>query len=359
MSQTDLFSPVQVGELNLPNRIVMAPLTRCRSQSDNTPRPWAATYYAQRASAGLIVSEGTVIAPEGVGYPNVPGLYTDNHVAAWKPITKAVHDAGGRILAQLWHVGRISHPAFQPQRQAPVAPSPLAPAGEISTPEGRHPFVSPRALERDEIPGIVAQFRHAATNALAAGFDGVEIHGANGYLIDQFLRDGSNRRTDGYGGDIPNRLRLLMEIVTAVTEVVAAGRVGVRISPTVKVNDMHDSNPQALFTAVAQALSGRGLAYLHVVEQAPRESLDAHFDFVALRQAFDGAYIACGAYDRERALAARTKNTADLIAFGRPFIANPDLVYRLKEHAPLNTPDPATFYGGDEHGYTDYPSVDG
>ena len=355
MPINDLFEPIQLGDLTLANRVVMAPLTRSRAQPDNTPSELAARYYAQRASAGLIISEATVIAPEGVGYPNVPGLYTDAHVQAWQPITNAVHAAGGRIFAQLWHVGRISLPDYQPGGALPVAPSAILPKGNAFTWTGPKPFVTPRALEASEIPNIVAQYAAAATRAIQAGFDGVEIHGANGYLIDQFLRDGSNRRTDAYGGSVENRLRFLTEVVEAVVAAVPAQRVGVRISPASPVNDMSDSDPQTLFDAVATRLAGYGLAYLHVVEWAPTEVAPPDFDFQSLRRRFGGPYIANGQYDRKRALKAREEDTADLISFGRLYIANPDLVTRLRQDAPLNTPDPATFYGGDAHGYIDYP----
>ncbi|MFZ5533088.1 MAG: alkene reductase [Pseudomonadota bacterium] len=357
MAAEDLFEPVQIGDLSLPNRIVMAPLTRSRAQPDNTPGELAARYYAQRASAGLIVSEGVVISRQGVGYPNVPGLYTDEHVRAWQPITEAVHAAGGRIFAQIWHVGRISLPEYQPDGALPVAPSAVCPKGHAFTWTGPKPFVTPRALDIAEIPLIVAQYRDAAARALQAGFDGVEIHGANGYLIDQFLRDGTNRRTDAYGGSIENRLRFLTEVVEAVIEAVPAQRVGVRISPASTVNDMSDSDPQALFNAVAERLSRYALAYLHAVEWAPNEDAPPDFDFQALRRRFGGSYIANGHYDRARALQARAEDRADLISFGRLYIANPDLVARLAQDAPLNTPDPATFYGGDAHGYTDYPAL--
>jgi N-ethylmaleimide reductase len=357
MPSNDLFAPVRVGELTLPNRVVMAPLTRSRAQPDNTPSELAARYYAQRASAGLIISEATVIAPEGVGYPNVPGLYSEDHVQAWEPITRAVHEAGGHIFAQLWHVGRISLPDYQPDGALPVAPSAVLPKGNAFTWTGPKPFVLPRALDLDEIPAIVEQYATAAARAMAAGFDGVEIHGANGYLIDQFLRDGSNQRTDAYGGSIVNRLRFLIEVVEAVLAVVPAQRVGVRISPASSVNDMSDSAPQALFDAVAERLAPYGLAYLHVVEWAPNEAAPPDFDFQSLRRRFGGIYIANGNYDRQRALQSCEAGDADLIAFGRLYIANPDLVARLAQDAPLNAPDPATFYGGDAHGYIDYPCL--
>lgn len=355
MSTYDLFTPLRLGDLMLPNRVVMAPLTRSRAQPDNTPSELAARYYAQRASAGLIISEATVISPQGVGYPNVPGLYTEHHVQAWKPITQAVHEAGGRIFAQLWHVGRISLPDYQPDGALPVAPSATLPKGNAFTWTGPKPFVLPRALDHDEIPAIIAQYAAAAARAMAAGFDGVEIHGANGYLIDQFLQDGSNQRTDAYGGSIQNRLRFLIEVVEAIIAVVPAHRVGVRLSPASPVNDMSDSNPQALFDAVAERLAPYALAYLHVVEWAPAEAAPPDFDFQSLRQRFGGIYIANGHYDRERALQACETGHADLIAFGRLYIANPDLVARLAQNAPLNIPDPATFYGGEAHGYIDYP----
>lgn len=355
-STTDLFLPVRLGSLWLPNRIVMAPLTRNRAP-EGLVGELHARYYRQRAGAGMILTEATVIAPEGVGYPNVPGLHSDAQVAAWREVVEAVHEQGGRMFAQLWHVGRISLPRYQPEGRLPVAPSAIRPAGEAFTLEGGAPYETPRALELDEIPAVVNQYATAAANALTAGFDGVEIHGANGYLIDQFLRDGSNRRTDHYGGSIENRCRFLEEIVEAVTAVVEAGRVGVRLSPTGAFNDMHDSDPQALFDHLATRLAGRGLAYLHVVEQFPGDEA-VPFDFASLRRRFDGAYIVNGGYDRARALQARAEDSADLVCFGRPYIANPDLVHRLALDAPLNPPDADTFYGGDAQGYTDYPTLD-
>lgn len=357
----DLFEPLTVGDLRLPNRIVLAPLTRNRAPNA-IPTDLAVTYYTQRASAGLLITEATAISHQGQGYADVPGLYAPEQLVGWRRVTDSVHAAGGRIFVQLWHVGRISHRSLQPGGGAPVAPSAIRANAKtyLRNPDGSGAFVetsAPRALELEELPGIVDDFRRAARAAVDHGFDGVEIHGANGYLIDQFLRDGSNRRADAYGGSIENRLRFLTEVVEAVIEAVPARRVGVRISPASTVNDMADSDPQTLFNAVAEYLSAYGLAYLHAVEWAPNEDVAPDFDFQALRRRFGGPYIANGSYDRTRALQARAQDRADLIAFGRLYIANPDLVARLARNAPLNTPDSATFYGGDAHGYTDYPAL--
>lgn len=353
MNSRALFSPVKVGELLLPNRIVMAPLTRNRALAGNVPNPLAAVYYAQRASAGLIISEATQIVPEGQGYPATPGIHDDAQIAGWRVITDAVHAAGGRIFLQLWHVGRISYATFQPGGAAPVAPSAIAARGEVFTGQGMAAFPTPRALAIDELPALIEAYATAARNARAAGFDGVEVHAANGYLLDQFLRDGTNTRTDAYGGPIENRARLLFEVVDAVAKVWGAGRVGVRLSPTNSFNDIEDSQPQALFDHVARTLSSRKLAYLHVVEMEGPQP----FNFAQLRGTFDGAYIACGSLDGARAQAAVESGHADLVAFGRLFIANPDLPMRLLKHAPLNAWDESTFYGGDERGYTDYPAL--
>jgi len=348
----DLFQPARLGALDLPNRIIMAPMTRSRADSAGVPTPLAATYYAQRATAGLIVTEATQISHQGQGYAWTPGIHDPAQVAAWRRVTNAVHQAGGRIALQLWHVGRVSHESFQPGGGPPVAPSAIAPEGKAFTAAGFVPFTPPRALETDEIPGIVADFRRGAENAKAAGFDAVEMHGANGYLIDQFLRDGTNRRTDRYGGSIENRARFLLEVADAVIGVWGADRVGVRVSPVSPFNSMADSDPQALYAHVAEALGERGLAFLHVVEGEPGQP--GPVDFAALRRGFRGAYIANKGYDRARAQAALKEGRADFIAFGTPYIANPDLLERFRRGAALTEADKATFYGGDARGYTDY-----
>lgn len=354
---TDLFSPINLGSLQLPNRIVMAPLTRNRAAAGDVPTPTHATYYRQRATAGLIITEASPIMPQGVGYPGTPGIYSEAQIAGWQVVTQAVHDAGGHIFQQLWHVGRISHPDLQPGGELPVAPSAIRPAGEAFTTSGMQPFVTPRALERDEIQAIVAQYATAARNALQAGFDGVEVHAANGYLIDQFLRDGSNLRTDDYGGSLENRNRFLREVLQAVCEAVGADRVGVRISPENGFNDMLDSHPQETFVSVAELLHGFGLAYLHVVE-GDMVVGKKNLDYGRIRAAFKGIYMANCRYDLARAQQAIAADAADMVSFGVLYIANPDLVERFRQGAALNTPDPGTFYGGDEHGYTDYPFLE-
>ncbi len=358
--ETDLFTPLRLGPYELPNRIVMAPLTRNRAGPGNVPQVMTAEYYAQRASAGLIITEATQVSPQGVGYPNTPGIHHREQIDGWRRVTDAVHDRGGRIFLQLWHVGRISHPSLQPDGALPVAPSAIKPAGEAFTHKGPKPFVTPRALATDEIPGVIQQYRTAAINALEAGFDGVEIHAANGYLLDQFLRDGTNRRTDAYGGSLENRARLLLKVTEAVTGVWGAERVGVRISPVNSFNDMSDSHPELTFGYVTEQLNRFGPAYLHVVESAfgDSEQPAQGFDARKLRKIFNGAYIANSGYDRDRAAEALASGGADLVAFGAPFIANPDLPERFAMNATLNTPDQATFYGGDERGYTDYPFLD-
>ena len=352
----DLLAPVRLGAYEIANRIVMAPLTRNRAGPGNAPQDINVEYYAQRASAGLIVSEGSQVSPRGVGYPGTPGIHSPEQVAGWKRVTDAVHARGGRIFLQLWHVGGISHPSLQPDGALPVAPSAIRPDGEAFTNDGLRPFVTPRALGTDEIAGIVDEFRAGAENALAAGFDGVEIHAANGYLLDQFLRDGTNERTDAYGGSLENRTRLLIEVAEAVVDVWGADRVGVRVSPINSFNSISDSQPDVTFPYAAARLSTFGLAYLHVVEDdfTGSESKQT-FERAKLRAAFDGAYIANAGYDRARADAALASGAADLVAFGKPFIANPDLPERFAQDAALNEADPATFYGGDEKGYTDYP----
>lgn len=357
----NLLSPVKLGRYTLPNRIVMAPLTRNRAGEGNTPGSLNATYYEQRASAGLIVTEATQISPQGLGYPSTPGIHSPEQVTGWQLVTDAVHKRGGHIFLQLWHVGRISHPSLQPGGALPVAPSAIAPVGMAGTYTGEQPFVTPRALETAEIPGIVEQYRQAAKNAIAAGFDGVEIHSANGYLLDQFLQDGSNQRTDEYGGSIENRARLLMEVTEAVTQVWGGDRVGVRLSPSGIFNSMSDSNPKALFTYVVDALNRFGLAYLHLVE--PRANTEANQEQASLtsryfRSIFKGSIISAGGYDRELGNAVLAAGDADLIAYGRLFISNPDLPERFAQNAPLNPYDRSTFYGGDAKGYTDYPSLE-
>lgn len=352
----NLFSPVTLGAINLKNRMVMAPLTRNRAGEGGVPQPINVTYYEQRASAGLIITEATPISAMAHGYPALPGIYTDAQIAGWKKVTDAVHAKGGKIVLQLWHVGRISHPSLLPNNALPVAPSAIKPAGKAFTYQGLVDYVEPRALAASELPAIVADYVHATKSALAAGFDGVEVHAANGYLLDQFLRDGSNKRTDNYGGSFENRARLLLEVVKAVTAVAGADKVGVRLSPVNPFNDMKDSNPQALFNYVVGALNPLNLAYLHVVEGGIHGGGIADpFDFDELRKHFKGAYMANLAYNKARGNAAIASGHADAIAYGVPFIANPDLVARFKADAPLNEADSNTFYGGTEKGYTDYP----
>jgi len=358
----NLLSPVKLGRYELPNRLVMAPLTRNRASAGYVPTVLNATYYAQRASAGLLITEGSQISPEGLGYPNTPGIYSPEQVAGWRLVTDAVHAKGGRIFLQLWHVGRVSHPSLQPNGVLPIAPSAIAPEGDALTYAGPQPFVAPRALEITEIPGLIAQYRQAAENALAAGFDGVEIHSANGYLLDQFLQDGTNHRTDEYGGSTANRARLLLEVTEAVTKVWGSDRVGVRLSPSGTFNSMSDSNAKATFSYVAEALNRFNLAYLHIVE--PRvdknETLDEPLTDLTsgyFRSIFKGTLISAGGYDRELGNAAIASGDADLVAYGRLYIANPDLAERFALNQPLNIPDRSTFYGGDERGYIDYPTL--
>jgi N-ethylmaleimide reductase len=354
---SDLFLPYALGSLTLANRLVMAPLTRSRAGTGDVPTSLMAAYYAQRATAGLIISEASQISPQGKGYIQTPGIYGDEQIAGWKQITDAVHANDGKIFIQLWHVGRISHPDLQEGGALPVAPSAIKPIGQVFTGQGMVDMVTPRALDLAELPAIVADYRQAAQNARAAGFDGVEIHSANGYLLDQFLRDKTNQRTDAYGGSIENRARLLLDVTEAVLQVWEKDRVGVRLSPLSSVNDIDDSDPEPLFTYVVEQLAARGLGFIHVIEGVtggPRETGHS-FQLSRLREIFKGTYIANNGYTRDLALATRAANTADLIAFGKLFIANPDLVERLRCDAPLNEPDQTTFYGGDEHGYTDYP----
>lgn len=354
----DLFSPVKLGSIFLNNRVVMAPLTRNRAGEGGVPQAMNVTYYEQRASAGLIVTEATPISDMAHGYPALPGIYTEAQVDGWKKITEAVHAKGGKIVIQLWHVGRISHPSLLPNGALPVAPSAIKPAGKAFTYQGLVDYVEPRALEASELSEIIQDYVHATKCALEAGFDGVEIHAANGYLLDQFLRDGSNHRTDQYGGSYANRARLLLEVTEAVVAVAGADRVGVRVSPVNPFNDMQDSNPQALFNYVAEALSPFNLAYLHAVEGGIHGGGEADpFDFAAFRQCFKGAYMANLSYDKARGNAAIASGHADCIAYGVPFIANPDLVERYMQDAPLNDADSKTFYGGTDKGYIDYPAL--
>lgn len=363
---TTLFDSLKVGELTLPNRVIMAPLTRMRSkQPGNIPWSLNAEYYAQRASAGLIISEATQISQQGQGYPGTPGIHSPEQVAGWKLVTDAVHQKGGRMFLQLWHVGRISHSSHQPNGGLPVAPSAIMPTGKVFTADWKQaPYETPRALETSELPGIVADFKKGAENAKAAGFDGVEVHGANGYLLDQFLQDGSNKRSDNYGGSIENRTRLLLDVVDAAVSVWGKGRVGVRLSPYGTFNDMSDSDPVSLFTYVMKELSKRGIAYVHVIE--PRATGAGGSDAVShdlpstselFRKHFSGAFISAGGYNAENAKQAVESGQADAVAFGRLFIANPDLPERLKSGAPLNKYDRSTFYGGAEKGYIDYPAL--
>ena len=363
-----LFESVRAGDLNLPNRVVMAPLTRNRAPGA-LPTPLMAEYYAQRASAGLLITEATAISAQGQGYADVPGLYGTEQLDGWKRVTQAVHARDGRIVVQLWHVGRVSHVDLQPEGQQPVAPSPIAAKTKtylIKDGVGYFAETSqPRALDASELPGIVHDYRHAARHSVTtAGFDGVEVHGANGYLLDQFLKTSANRRTDDYGGSIQNRARLLLEVMRAVTEEIGGGRTGLRISPVTPANDVSDDHPQALFDFVMRKLAPLKLAYIHVIEGAtggPRDIPDRPFDYAAMRKAYrdaggQGAWMVNNGYDARLAEQALAEG-ADLVAFGRPFIANPDLVERMRRGAPLNPPDKTTFYGGGAKGYTDYPAL--
>ena len=354
---SDLFSPVKLGSIAMSNRMVMAPLTRNRSSMEGVPQDINVTYYEQRATAGLIITEATPISAMGHGYPLLPGIYTDAQVTGWKKVTDAVHAKGGKIVIQLWHVGRISHPTLL-NGATPVAPSAVKPAGKAFTFNGLVDYVEPRALDASELPGIVADYVQASKNAIRAGFDGVEIHSANGYLLDQFLRDGSNKRSDIYGGSIENRARFLMEVTKAVVEAIGSDKVGLRLSPVNPFNDMKDSNPQAVFNYVTEQLNQFNLAYLHVVEGGIHGGgvADA-FDFDAIRKLCKSPYIANLSYDKARGNAAIASGHADAVAYGVSFISNPDLVERFRQDAPLNEADSKSFYGGTEKGYTDYPTL--
>jgi N-ethylmaleimide reductase len=356
---TELFEPFKLGPITLENRLVMAPLTRNRAVPPGmVPSPLAVDYYGQRASAGLLVTEASQVSQQGQGYQDTPGIYSKEQVAAWRKVTDRVHARGGHIFIQLWHVGRISHTALQAGGAAPVAPSAIRAKGKTFV-NGTFADVSePRALELSEIPGIIEDFRRGAANAKEAGFDGVEIHGANGYLLDQFAKDGANKRTDSYGGSIENRARLMLEVSEAVVAEIGAERTGIRISPVTPANDISDSNPQPLFDYIVDQLNALKLTYIHVIEGATGGPRDiAPFDYASLRKRFAGAYVANNGYDFELANKVLAEGAADLIAFGKPFISNPDLVERLKRGAPLNDWDKATFYGGGAKGYTDYPTL--
>ncbi|ALT80036.1 alkene reductase [Paucibacter sp. KCTC 42545] len=355
----NLFDPIQIGDLALANRIVMAPLTRSRSRG-LLPGEMAVEYYRQRASAGLIISEGTQICAEGQGYLDTPGIHTPEQITAWRRVTDAVHAEGGKIVAQLWHVGRVSHVQFQPEGRAPVSSTARSAGGKTYTAEGFVEVSTPRALSVAEIPGVIATFARAAENALAAGFDGVEVHGANGYLLDQFLRDSINDRSDEYGGSIANRARLTVEVMSAIAKAIGPGRAGLRLSPVTPVNGAgQDSAAQDLFNHLAGALAPLKLAFLHVIEGQTGGARDiAPFDYQAMRAHFGGGpWMVNNGYTRAMALQAVAEGQADLVAFGRDFIANPDLVRRLRLNAALNPLDKATLYGGDARGYTDYPSL--
>jgi len=354
-----LFTPIKLGVCELPNRIVMAPMTRCRMGADRVPDEINALYYAQRASAGLIISEACAISTQAVGYANTPGIYTDAQAEGWRNVTQRVHNKGGRIFLQLWHVGRISHPSLQPDDNLPVAPSAIRPAGKAFTEDGPLPFVTPRALEEAEIADIVTDYRHAAQKALEAGFDGVEIHAANGYLIDQFLRSSTNHRKDIYGGSIENLLRFLSEVVNAVCKACGASRIGIRLSPQNSFNDISDNDPQTLFGKVIEHLNPLGLAYLHIVEGIIHSSDETEqiFNYGKLRTRYQGRYMANNGYDKNRAETALTSGAADLISFGVPFIANPDLPDRFAQGITLNEADQSTFYTGGVNGYVNHEKI--
>lgn len=357
MTSLNLFSPIQLGPYTLSSRIVMAPLTRMRAGDRNVPTQMNTSYYAQRASAGLIITEATQVSQQGRGYAHSPGIHSSEQIAGWQFVTDAIHSAGGRIFLQLWHAGRTSHPALQENGALPVAPSEIAAEGHAYTPDGRPLMVIPRALKTEEIPRVVEQFGQGAKNALAAGFDGVEIHGANGYLIDEFLQDGSNQRSDRYGGSTANRTRFLLEITEAVTSVWGGNRVGVRLSPSGTNYSMNDSNQASTFRYAVDALNAFDLAYFHLMEPnewGSQTGLDAAF----FRSIFKGTLMVNGDYNRQKGDAVLASGTADLVSFGRTFLANPDLPKRFSLNAPLNEPDSSTFYGGNGKGYTDYPSLE-
>lgn len=356
----DLLSPLQMGALTLKNRFIMAPLTRNRAGEGLTPTEMMVEYYRQRASAGLIITEATLVTEEGIGYPNIPGIYSQEQVDGWKQVTDAVHEAGGKIFMQIWHCGRVSHSSMMPGGRLPMAPSAIKPAGEAMTYEGMQPYETPQEMTAGEIAKVIEQFRQGAYNALSAGFDGVEVHGANGYLLDQFLRDGSNQRTDKYGGSLENRARLLLEVMDQVCKIWGPDRVGVRLSPLQPFNDIKDSHPEQTFRYVVEQLNQYGLAYLHITEMgtdAPGAA-GPEFDISTLRTLWNSAYMSNFDYSLDKANEAIQNGEVDAISFGKLFIANPDLPVRFIKQAPLNEPDPSTFYGGDERGYTDYPFLE-
>jgi N-ethylmaleimide reductase len=355
-----LFDPIRIGDLDLANRIVMAPLTRNRAAPGQVPSGLAVEYYRQRAAAGLIITEASQVCPEGQGYIDTPGIHNAEQVAGWRRVTDAVHAEGGRIAIQLWHVGRVSHVSLQPNGAAPVSSTARRAETKTFLRDGFVPVSQPRALATDEIPAVVASFRDAARRAMDAGFDAVEVHGANGYLIDQFLRDSINDRSDEYGGVIGNRIRLLVEVMQAVASTIGGGRTGLRLSPVTPSNDAgQDSDPQALFERAVAALVPLQLAFVEVVEGQTAGARDfAPFDYAALHRRFNGAWMVNNGYQRQMALEAVASGKADLVSFGRPFIGNPDLVRRLRENAPLNVLDTGTFYGGGAKGYVDYPTLD-
>jgi len=355
---TDLFTPARFGAIELANRIVMSSLTRNRAGAGNVPTPLVAEYYRQRASAGLILTEASPVCPEAHGYPRTPGIHSEAQIAGWQGVTEAVHRAGGKIALQLWHVGRISHPDLQPNGQLPVAPSAIKAAGQTFTGQGMKDFVTPRALDTAELPGLVATYAQAAKNALAAGFDGVEVHAGNGYLLDQFLRSSTNQRTDAYGGSKEKRARLLLEILDAVATAIGNDRVGLRLSPVTPFNDIRDDAPQETFDYVVTQLNPCRLAFLDILQGtggAPREQWEP-FDYARLRDLYEGNLILNNGYDFASAQAALAAGQADAIAFGRLLLANPDLVERFRRGAPLNQPDYSKLYVGEEKGYTDYPA---
>lgn len=355
-----LFSNYRLGDIELKNRLVMAPLTRSRAADGNVPSPLMAEYYRQRASAGLIIAEATQVSPQGQGYVSTPGIHSEEQKEGWKKITQAVHAAGGRIFLQLWHVGRISHVAFQPGGRAPLAPSAIRADAKAFVNGKFEPVSEPRAIETAEVAEIVKQYADGARRAMEAGFDGVEVHGANGYLVDQFLRDRTNQRTDQYGGSIENRLRFMLEVVEAVATVAGKQRTGIRLSPVTSFGDISDSDPQALFNRAVETLEQIGIAYIHVIEgETGNREKSKEFDYAQLRRRFSGTYMANNGYDLKMAAAALESRRADLICLGRPFISNPDLVERFRRGAPLNQLDPKTLYGGGAQGYTDYPFLEG
>lgn len=358
-SQTDLFSPCEFNGMRLKNRIALSPVTRSRAGADGAPGPLQALYYAQRASAGLLITEATAVVPGGRGGINIPGLWDDSHIDAWKQTTDAVHEKDGLIFCQLWHAGRMSHSSFDPLGRPPASPSVMRQEGSVFTPDGVKPFEDTRALTLEEIRELIGDYRKAAERALAAGFDGVELHGAHSYLIDAFVRDMTNKRTDAYGGSIENRARLMMEVLNELCEVWGPERVAVRLAPIGHAYNAWDSNPEPLFTYIVERFNDLNIGWLDLVEGDTGTSRDAEpsFDLQKLRRLFKGVTIANNLYDRDLAIKARAENLADMIAFGRPFIGNPDLVERLQQNKPIKVADPRSYYGGGARGYTDWPTL--